>query len=635
MMTTGWLVFLSFHGSTSGSDTVESSEQTRTAYFPSPLQPLQRLKARRLKRRHLSTPDKYHPDKTDVSCVMYFANRTDSDGWPLPSEVGGILRDVFGSWFSDDDSPWGQGGDGQGPPCRESTQETTNNSTSNNSSNNNDMADTPAPTSMLAVDETATPVSSPTEVPSPAPLVDGNFSNSSSNNNSSNSSNNNNNNLLTPAQQESTPSTTPPVPQAYYIPVYQEAPDNSTIQNFARVTVSVAAPPSLPFGVPHLGVVRFITKLLNITSAMRSEELLEDYLAQHSEQSSATALIESLLLQLPSTEVPSIVPLNQMLLFHSKYRSTFHRRQPDHAFFWELVNKPSVPIPLVRVANTSTETVAVPTPGPTLPPLMEVSYYEDATAMMNGTVSGGDNGELARWFWHPVTFRCYTRDQDGTVIPIEDAATLEMLEEQMHQWVDFHINFTTTLLEKLGQVTILEKLGQVAVGIAMPGDEFDLQLDEGVWVDRPWAPPFNSGDSSSSDGQDDDFEKPIVPRTYTEPLLVDGQPGVLETPQEMLGLVVLCSTIAGTIVWSLISMVHRRQKEEQIVWGSNVGTEQALHELLSVGWKVQQDQQEGQEPQQILIIYDKTEHGMGYRDEDSMLMGGYGPPVFHGVTIDT
>lgn len=51
---------------------------------------------------------------------------------------------------------------------------------------------------------------------------------------------------------------------------------------------------------------------------------------------------------------------------------------------------------------------------------------------------------------------------------------------------------------------------------------------------------------------------------------------------------------------------------EQTIWG-NIGTEQGVEALLSTGWKFKDST--------VMEVYNKA--GMGYRDDDSMLLGGY------------
>jgi hypothetical protein len=51
---------------------------------------------------------------------------------------------------------------------------------------------------------------------------------------------------------------------------------------------------------------------------------------------------------------------------------------------------------------------------------------------------------------------------------------------------------------------------------------------------------------------------------------------------------------------------------KQTIWG-NIGTEQGVEALLSMGWKFKDST--------LMEVYNKA--GIGYRDDDSMLLGGY------------
>ncbi|CAB9507906.1 expressed unknown protein [Seminavis robusta] len=357
---------------------------------------------------------------------------------------------------------------------------------------------------------------------------------------------------------------------------------------------------------------------MNVTSALRSPEMLDFFLEQYTdEHSNSAALAQQLLERFPADEIPYILPNEQELFFYSKYSPTFPRQKPDRAFFWELVNKPADSIPIKRIPGT-----------------------DKAASEQNST----NTTRLARWFLHPIYYKAYMRNEEGTVIPIEDPETLSLIEEQMRQWIEFHIDFTNELFEKLQR--------EQAVGLAMPGDEFDLVFEGNEWVHRPHHPSSDDGNSDSRpslddspddkppckpgsvDCEDDYFEplNAVPPGTYTEPLIVQTDETATRTVKETTGLIVLCSTIGCTLLWSLVAMVYRRRRFEQENWGANVGTEHALQELLSVGWKLQDQHETGQEPRQVLVIYDKTEHAMGYRDEDSLLMGGMAPPLFPGIT---
>jgi hypothetical protein len=82
--------------------------------------------------------------------------------------------------------------------------------------------------------------------------------------------------------------------------------------------------------------------------------------------------------------------------------------------------------------------------------------------------------------------------------------------------------------------------------------------------------------------------------------------------RRFLGLFVFTITLIGTMVLTQLASYRRRQLMKQTIWG-NIGTEQGLEALLSTGWKFKDST--------LMEVYNKT--GMGYRDDDSMLLGGY------------
>ncbi|CAB9511828.1 expressed unknown protein [Seminavis robusta] len=399
---------------------------------------------------------------------------------------------------------------------------------------------------------------------------------------------------------------------AHYTPAYEEESEDSLLQNIARVAVSVARPPSFQKAVPKKQVARAISKLLNVTSALRSHELLAHLLDQYdySEQPSSAALAQQLLERFPTNEIPNIIPTDQALVFFTRYTPTFQRQRQDHAFFWELVQKPANPIPIHRFSSTSTT-------------IINSTTMPKSTATTTTTTHTADP-PLARWYLHPIYYRCYTRDQDGTIIPMEDPQTLQLIEEQMHQWVNFHIQVTNELLQKLQ--------GDQAIAVAMPGEEQDLILQGGNWIHRPFPPPHL--DSSNNSDRPGNSSCSTRPGTYNAPL--ETTPNNKRTTSATVGLVVLCSTIGFTILWLLAAMIHGRQRVEQEIWSANVGTEQALQDLLSIGWQLHDQHDVGKEPVQVLIIYDKTEHGMEveYSKEGSLRAGGLEPPVFPTITVE-
>jgi hypothetical protein len=77
----------------------------------------------------------------------------------------------------------------------------------------------------------------------------------------------------------------------------------------------------------------------------------------------------------------------------------------------------------------------------------------------------------------------------------------------------------------------------------------------------------------------------------------------------------------GTILLTHLAAYRRRQINAKDIWG-NLGTEQGVDALLSTGWKLKGSKME---------VYNKE--GIGYRDDDSMLLGGYEQTAYLGAEI--
>ena len=89
-----------------------------------------------------------------------------------------------------------------------------------------------------------------------------------------------------------------------------------------------------------------------------------------------------------------------------------------------------------------------------------------------------------------------------------------------------------------------------------------------------------------------------------------------------MGLTVFVGTVMGFVMLSQIAAYRRRQKQQRHIWG-NLGTEEGVNALLDTGWKVKGSRME---------VFDKT--GWGYRDDDSMLIGGcFDPSAYVGAEI--
>lgn len=78
-----------------------------------------------------------------------------------------------------------------------------------------------------------------------------------------------------------------------------------------------------------------------------------------------------------------------------------------------------------------------------------------------------------------------------------------------------------------------------------------------------------------------------------------------------MGLCICCATIIGTLVLTSMAQDRRRRLTRQEIWG-NLGTEEGVDALLQTTWKYRGD---------IMEVYNRGR--LGYRDDDSILMGGF------------
>ena len=78
-----------------------------------------------------------------------------------------------------------------------------------------------------------------------------------------------------------------------------------------------------------------------------------------------------------------------------------------------------------------------------------------------------------------------------------------------------------------------------------------------------------------------------------------------------LGLVLLLGTVVCFVVLVQCASIRRRRLAKKDIW-SNLGTQEGVEELLRTGWKIRGTKME---------VYDKKD--VGYRDDDSMLIGGF------------
>ena len=88
-----------------------------------------------------------------------------------------------------------------------------------------------------------------------------------------------------------------------------------------------------------------------------------------------------------------------------------------------------------------------------------------------------------------------------------------------------------------------------------------------------------------------------------------------------MGIGLLLGTVLGTICLSQLAGLRRTRQNRREHWG-NLATEEGVDELLRTCWKVKGSRIE---------IYDKK--NVGYKDDDSMLIGGYQQQEIVGAEI--
>lgn len=87
------------------------------------------------------------------------------------------------------------------------------------------------------------------------------------------------------------------------------------------------------------------------------------------------------------------------------------------------------------------------------------------------------------------------------------------------------------------------------------------------------------------------------------------------------GLSIFLGTFAGALLLTQMAAYMQRRRTKKELWG-NLGSEEGVDALLTTGWKVKGSKME---------VYDKE--GWGYRDDDSIFMGGYEQSAYVGAEI--
>lgn len=179
------------------------------------------------------------------------------------------------------------------------------------------------------------------------------------------------------------------------------------------------------------------------------------------------------------------------------------------------------------------------------------------------------------WWWqYNVSYTCFWAN---TREPIVDAETLDTMSTQMNDSMWQAVN---------------------------EGDDLELLMrdvvDDGAMF-ITMEPPFGSPDRDASATK-------IFSR-LSSPVDVGAWPW-----WRYVGLGIFSVTIAVTLLVSQIAGHRYRQRMRKDLWG-NLGTEKGVEELLTMGWRLRGSKDE------VLEIYDKEK--WGYRDDDSMLIGGF------------
>jgi hypothetical protein len=186
-----------------------------------------------------------------------------------------------------------------------------------------------------------------------------------------------------------------------------------------------------------------------------------------------------------------------------------------------------------------------------------------------------------RWWWqYNIRYLCFWED-DATEV---GAAVMRRITRNMTMTVD---TYRDSIRESLREaVRDNNLLLQIFVPTAFEDD--DMGNDD------------NEEEPASSPGSLDDMSEFLVPLNAQE----------WSWPR-YLGIALFLSTFVGLVVTSQLGAVRRRHKVRQQVWG-NLASEEGIKELLSTGWVLRDDEME---------VFDKRQ--MGYRDDDSMLIGGF------------
>jgi hypothetical protein len=195
-----------------------------------------------------------------------------------------------------------------------------------------------------------------------------------------------------------------------------------------------------------------------------------------------------------------------------------------------------------------------------------------------------------RWWWqYNLTYHCLWSDSGAAIL---DASILDSIDQSI----------SATLFSGIDDGSFQRWI-------------IEETLDDSIQVKHSLE-DGNSGRSPASP-----FDPATAPTTA--PAFAEAgfsrEHGSFATPLDQkdwdwrryLGLGLFIGTVSVTLLLTQVAAYRQRLLTRKELWG-NLGTEKGVDELLKLGWKVRNDNME---------VYDKA--GVGYRDDDSMLIGGF------------
>jgi hypothetical protein len=183
------------------------------------------------------------------------------------------------------------------------------------------------------------------------------------------------------------------------------------------------------------------------------------------------------------------------------------------------------------------------------------------------------------WWWlYTINYECVYQ---GTGLPVNDSAAMQKVTKTLPRVVQ-----SNALLQELQATFVTENASVLDLSLDLPekGPSFE-----------PTLPPS------------EDALKPVDPRHWDA--------------QRWLGLGLFVTVTLTFTIMSRLAWLQKQKRERKQLWGQ-VGTVEGVDELLRTGWHFKGNRME---------IYDHT--GVGYRDDDSVFLGGYEQKEVIGVQV--